>query len=50
MSNERRAYITTVLDLSGAALLITGSAMVNAVAGVLTAGVLALVGSWRLTR
>jgi hypothetical protein len=42
--------LTTALDIAGAALLITGATMVSNVAGVITGGVLALVGSWRLSR
>ena len=43
-------YLTTVLDVAGAALLIAGVALVFVPAALVVAGVLALAASYRLTR
>jgi len=50
MNNRARSAITTALDLSGAALIVAAFSSVATALGMFAAGVLALVGSWRLTR
>ena len=46
----RKQHVTTVMDLAGAGLIVSGAALVYVPAALILAGAALLAISWRLTR